>query len=436
VENDSVPYRVLLQRAEEKLSPWFDGNAGSVAMEALKSAGWDRQGKAHDAEEHSAFEGDASSGHSSRAKNAEGACPSPLLSTLLPIYTANQLDDLPEPEWMVENLFQARGLVALYGAEGTGKTFTALDLALCIATGRPFHGREVETGPVVYVYGEGAPGLKPRVRAWEQEHGAGPGATSRIGFIPVPVDLTDDGGRGLQKLTSTVEEFAGDGCSLVVLDTLAMTFGTKDENDTQAMNVYTKRCARLRERFGCTVLVIHHTGWETTRERGNRSLRNNFDTVIKCSVSNGNRIRYACDKQKDGLPFEPFQLERVEVKLSEAENGDPSSSGSLTSSCVLRDVSYASEPELSDEQRKQLGVLDGFGDAGATYRRWCEAAVEEGISESSFKRNREKLVERKCVQAPPPGDSKGFPYTLTARGRVAIGGTIRHRDQLDLSDDG
>src|SRR2546422_8198989 len=39
----------------------------------------------------------------------------------------------------------------LFRSSGGGKTFVSLDWALCIATGKPWRGRAVKRGPVVYV---------------------------------------------------------------------------------------------------------------------------------------------------------------------------------------------------------------------------------------------------------------------------------------------
>ena len=54
---------------------------------------------------------------------------------------------------------------------GIGKSFLALDLALFIASGKCWHGRDVEMCDVVYVLGEGASGIRQRVAAWRQVHG-------------------------------------------------------------------------------------------------------------------------------------------------------------------------------------------------------------------------------------------------------------------------
>ena len=79
--------------------------------------------------------------------------------------------DLPNPVWQVQGLIPEGALVCLYGAPGEGKTFVTIDLALSIAAGVDWHGREVKQGAVVYIAAEGGGGVKARARAWLKHHG-------------------------------------------------------------------------------------------------------------------------------------------------------------------------------------------------------------------------------------------------------------------------
>lgn len=54
--------------------------------------------------------------------------------------------EVQQPDWLVRDIIEADGLALLIGDPGTGKSFSALDLAACIATGMPWHGHNCETG--------------------------------------------------------------------------------------------------------------------------------------------------------------------------------------------------------------------------------------------------------------------------------------------------
>ena len=336
--------------------------------------------------------------------------------TPLPIYSDVEIQTLQDPEYVVDGLIEDRALHGNYGPTGEGKTFVTMDVALCIATGLPFHGREVKQGNVAYVFAEGAPGLKYRVAAWKEEHGFGPDDLCGVYFIPTAVDLMDDAADGLDKLIETIRLAVPEPVRLVVIDTLAKCFGDKDENTTQHMNTFTNRCDKIKETFDCAVIVNHHTGWDEGRQRGNRSFSNNFDVVMACRMTNkvGQVITLKCEKQKDGHTFDDFRLRLVEVPIADR------------TTCVVRtldqETAACSEGVLSKEALKQLRVLSDLGSDGATYKEWEKVAIGLGISKSSFKRVLEPLRDGEYATAPAEGQPKrGFKNRLTAKGRAAIG---------------
>ncbi len=59
------------------------------------------------------------------------------------LVTPQGMKQLPRPEWQVDGVLHRNTLALLAGPEGTFKSFVALDLALSIAGGRPWQGREV-----------------------------------------------------------------------------------------------------------------------------------------------------------------------------------------------------------------------------------------------------------------------------------------------------
>src|SRR5687767_14623323 len=68
---------------------------------------------------------------------------------------------LPEPRILVEGLLLHSGAFGiLYGQPGQSKTFAALDIALCVATGCPWAGKPTVQGPVIYVCGESLFGMR------------------------------------------------------------------------------------------------------------------------------------------------------------------------------------------------------------------------------------------------------------------------------------
>lgn len=65
-------------------------------------------------------------------------------------------------EWLVEDMFPARSLNAIVGVSDSLKSFFAIHLACCIATGMQFFGKEVLQGPVLFLAPEGGEGVPKR----------------------------------------------------------------------------------------------------------------------------------------------------------------------------------------------------------------------------------------------------------------------------------
>ena len=94
------------------------------------------------------------------------------------------------PDWLLGGLspdapgiLPGAALVMVYGAYKCLKTFTLLDIALCIPAGRDWHGHPVKQGPVVYVVAEDPHYIMTRVDAWGAHHGVDVGS---IPFFMVP----------------------------------------------------------------------------------------------------------------------------------------------------------------------------------------------------------------------------------------------------------
>lgn len=73
-------------------------------------------------------------------------------------------------DWLIDQTIEADSLAIVYGPPGHGKSFLALDMASCIASGQPFHGHTVKQGAVFYIAGEGHKGLARRQHAWAEKN--------------------------------------------------------------------------------------------------------------------------------------------------------------------------------------------------------------------------------------------------------------------------
>ena len=214
----------------------------------------------------------------------------------------------PKPvKWLVRGVIESSVLVGAFGAPASGKSFTAVDLALCIASGKPWHDHKVSQGGVVYFAGEGVAGLRRRIAAWVQCNPDQKNAVHDNFYLAGRAcHLPDD----LQMVIDTLACVPN--LKMIVLDTLQRTM-TGDENSTRDMSAYIQSLDSIKTAYPeLTIMVIHHTGHGASdRARGSSVLKASLDTEVFVSKDPDGVITVANSKMKDAEPFKPlnFRLE-------------------------------------------------------------------------------------------------------------------------------
>ncbi len=111
------------------------------------------------------------------------------------LLTLAELASRPQPEPLIDGVIDQGTTALLVGASNVGKSFLAIDLAVHVALGKRWAGREVAQGDVVFILGEGAGAFARRVRGavdgdvWADR---GDGSLhSRMHILDVMPDLTD-----------------------------------------------------------------------------------------------------------------------------------------------------------------------------------------------------------------------------------------------------
>jgi hypothetical protein len=209
----------------------------------------------------------------------------------------------------VENVFHHNAFVVLWGESDSGKSFLALDWCLSICTGKAWLGKHAVTqGAAVYISAEGNAGFGNRIVAWCQSHNSPLPTPDVFGVIPSSFGLTEP--KELVEAVKTISTMKKPP-SIIVIDTLNRNLGAGSENDPKDMGAFIRAADVLRETFNCTVVIIHHTGWNNERERGFSGLRGASDTMISASRKGDALIEgmvVRCIKQKDADRFDTLVL--------------------------------------------------------------------------------------------------------------------------------
>lgn len=266
----------------------------------------------------------------------------------------------PDPiKWLIKGWVQANALMMCFGESGAGKTFFVLDLALTIASGMTdWHGHRVKPGPVVYLAGEGHYGLKARIAAWVHERGRD---VDDIYVSESACDLNTD--EGYSKVVREINDYEARPV-LIVVDTLNR-FLLGDENKADDARSMIDRCGRLMQEFGCSVLIVHHTGVSPdarTRARGSSAFKGAMDVELLVEAVAGGAIKVTQTKSKDAEVPPPLCFDKVQTTVPGwyDDDGDP-----VTSVVLEPAEAVKAEGETKRGKAAQRG-MDAYEQAART----------------------------------------------------------------------
>ncbi|MGF7213736.1 hypothetical protein GGE65_008386 [Skermanella aerolata] len=226
------------------------------------------------------------------------------------------LDDmaaLPDPDWLVEDMVPQTAMTLIFGASDNFKSFLALDLALSVATGRKWQGREVKQGAVIYLASEGAIGVgKQRVRGWLSHYGV----RGKPPFFLLRQEVLLNDPAGLKKLMATIDAKLGGELALIVCDVLS---GTRkgSEVDDEAAAAHVRALQTLVRTYGASVMSVTHTGWsDPERARGHTHTWGSYDTRLKVEGDKESlRTTLTVNRHKDADAGVPMTFNMLPVPV-------------------------------------------------------------------------------------------------------------------------
>lgn len=235
--------------------------------------------------------------------------------------------------WAVKGVIPANSVGMFFGASGTFKSFIALDYALHRCYGMPWIGRRTKQGVPVYIAAEGGAGLMRRVEAWHKQRGLD-WRNCPMRFVTTPVTIQTDATR-LRDAIDAMDIAPSD----VIVDTMSQTFSGEENSSTEVAAYLSHLGAVLREPYGSTVIVVHHTGHATTeRPRGSSAIIANCDFLFGVYRDEKEPLATVeCIKQKDGDRWPAVSFAMRSILLGQDDDGDE------ITSLAARHVSGADE---------------------------------------------------------------------------------------------
>lgn len=277
-----------------------------------------------------------------------------------PAYLVAELDQIPDPTWLIRDVLPEKSLVMTYGGTGSLKTFLELDKALWGATGQPWAAssdHDIEGFKVsrqlrtVIIAGEGASGIKRRVAAWAKRNGI---LTDDLPVLIIPVmpRFRDDG--DLNKLIRTIKNRLPNP-DYVIVDTAMWAAAGLNLNLPADSQLLLSSFKEVMLKLNCSLNFVHHTGKDKKLGAlGAENLKASVDVVdyveLKEKSRGRRKISVANQKMKDGELRDQIHMEAYAETLGTDEDGRP------FSSLVLRRCHGSATADDGDEPRLELAL--------------------------------------------------------------------------------
>ena len=272
-----------------------------------------------------------------------------------------------DPVWLLPGLLPDTGVFLLSGKPKLGKSWFALALAMAVAQGGRFLGRNVPQGRVLYLALEDTPRrLKSRLLTLQPDCERNPDGLAALALRNDAPRL----GKGLEALLE--KALSAGGIRLVVIDTLQRvrqpgSGGNQYQDDYAALSAL----KQTADRHNTVFLVVHHLR------------KQEADDVHDC-VSGTLGITGAADgslvltrQRGDGAAV----LSVTGRDMEESEHGLRFEKGLWTY------AGTAAEVKASAEQNEVYEALKPYGSDGATVNQVCEDTGKQ-------RRNASKLLGR------------------------------------------
>jgi hypothetical protein len=222
-------------------------------------------------------------------RGAPVAAPQPSLDRFRPFFDGEGNSE--PPPTLIKRTLRKRGVVVIGGPSQAGKSYIAVLLAACLASGKPFFGLPVqETVGVIYAAAEGDDTIQPRLRAVKPGLGLGMSQSLPIcvlqsfrmprrgdgksdAFAPFVADV--------KAAHAAFEARHLPPPGVLVIDTASAGIDMEDENSSNSIADVIDRSRALGEETDMLVIIVHHYGKDPTKKgRGSNVWFANPDQVL------------------------------------------------------------------------------------------------------------------------------------------------------------
>ncbi len=213
--------------------------------------------------------------------------------------------EFSEPAWLVRDLLVKGTVNILWAMAGMGKSYFAIQLSVCLASGKPFLDFKIpDTGKCLYYCLEGGErGLAHRIKNYPPMD-VSPEAFDAVAAV-FSLSLATEA--DFEKLKASTLSWKA---ALVIIDPLSSVLLPRgwDWNDNSAVAPFMARLDRIAVETGACILLIHHKKKgpkdDTPNEEYDRSTATGAQSLVNLAstrmhirgLGHGSRILYVFGK--------------------------------------------------------------------------------------------------------------------------------------------
>ncbi len=211
---------------------------------------------------------------------------------------------LPQPpiDWIVKPLFSTGTVSIVMGDPGSKKTYVMIDLAVCLALGKPWLGFETKQVPVLLIDEESG------VRRTNRRLGDIMRGHFASGNIPLQYislarfNFRLNGTTSSTDLAMLEEKIRETNAKFVIIDALADIMPGADENTVKDVQPIFMGLRQVADATGSAIVVIHHSN-RSGGYRGSSAILGALDLLLKVeSKKESPNIDLKVEKNRDDKP--------------------------------------------------------------------------------------------------------------------------------------
>jgi hypothetical protein len=320
-------------------------------------------------------------------------------------FRANQTDEI---EWLLQGWIPKGTTVLLHADGGIGKTLFVYQLLQSIIQGKPWNGYQVQQGAALLVQVD-----EPELVTAERMDIRGIRDTDPLYL------LADWQVEAMARLESYIAETLP---AIVVVDSLTAINRSCcfSENDTEYARPVLQ-LANIASRYGCTVLIIHHSNAEG-KSRGTRAIYNSVSEVWGMTAAdNGDRILHV-QKTRLGRPPGRYKFAFDDDDFSFAYIGEDNGSEDYGESAANLEEKvrlWLSEPDQRGIRFSSTEVSEFLDVTRHSARRSCYELWAKGLVKRVRPKG-EKAYLYYCPSGQPSDPSDPSDPTVGSLGSLEL----------------